>query len=178
LLETAPLLAEELLEVLLLLGQDLLLTSYIFGAAGGLTLALLQQVVLAIELGLLVLDAPFLALDFLAAAAGFDLPLLAQLDQLFLAGEDCGLARAFRLALCVTQDLLCGLFRRRLGVLLTPQLNATAAFGANYKKNRTGNYKQTYASCGQQSCVRHIPDLCWARGQNHRRPLSRCKVVA
>ena len=44
-------------------------------------------------------DAALVALDFLAAAADLDLPRLAQLDQLFLAGDDRALAQRFRLAL-------------------------------------------------------------------------------
>ena len=93
-------------------------------------------------------DPSFLALDFFAAASGLLLPLFTELDQLFLSAEDCRFAKAFCLALGFADDSFRGFFSCRLSSLLATHLGVSAELSADYKKNRTGNNKQKYASCG------------------------------
>jgi hypothetical protein len=148
LLEAPPLVGEELLELLLFLGDCFLLSSDRFGAFGGLALPLLEQIVLAVQLTFFVLDAPLFALDLFSPTAGFDFPLFAKLDQLFLARQDGGLAEAFRLSIRLAEDFLRRFFRGCLSCLLPPELDTFSALSPNNKKNRTGNNKQKYASYG------------------------------
>ena len=102
-------------------------------------LALFEEVVLAIELALALVGSPLLALNFLAASPGLDFPIFAQLDQLFLAAEHSSLPQTFRFSLGLAENFLCRLFCRRLGCLLTSELDVAAALTADDKKNRTGN---------------------------------------
>ena len=85
LLEAASFFAEEFFKLLLSLGEVAFDGGDCFGAAVGVSLTLLEKIVLAIQLAFAIVDAPLLALDFLSPAADLELPLFTELDQLFLA---------------------------------------------------------------------------------------------
>ena len=87
--------------------------------AVGVALALLEQIVLAVQLALALVDSSFLALNLFAAAAGLDLPLFTQLDQLFFPAQDSCLAQTLRFAVRLANDSLRAFFRGRLSRLLT-----------------------------------------------------------
>src|SRR6202011_6035226 len=108
--QPSPLIAEQLVELLLAVPHGFFAVGERLNAFRRLAFALLQQVVLAIELALVVVDPALLALDLLAAAADLDFPFLAEPHQLFLAAEDGGLTQAFRFALRFADDSLGGLF--------------------------------------------------------------------
>src|SRR5258705_2900302 len=114
LLDPAPLFAQQLLELLLALAEGLFAAGKTFGAAGGLALPLLQQVVFAIELTFAVGDAALFPFDFFTAAAELNFPLLTKSNELFLPGQDRGLAQALRFALGFPNDPLGGLFGCRV----------------------------------------------------------------
>jgi hypothetical protein len=148
LLESAALLAEELLQLLLPLDYRLFAARDGLHATGVLALTLLEQIVLAIELAFAVLDAALLALDFFAAAPDLDLPVLAELHQLFLAAQDRGLAQTLRLSLGVAEDAPGGFIGGGFRLLLPFQLGAGSEPPSDIEKNRAGNNKQKDASCG------------------------------
>ena len=114
LLEAAALVADQLLELLLAIGDRLLAAAEVARALAELLVALLEQLELAVE-HVLALDEPALfALDLFAASAHFALEVLAELDQLFLAGDDRALPEVLRLALGVADDSLGGFLGGRL----------------------------------------------------------------
>jgi len=106
LLEPAALFAKELVELLLALGQGQLTSAQSLGTPRCVALALLQQVVFAIELSFAVDDSTLLSLYLFASAANFDFPFLTKSDELFLATEDRRLAEALRFALGIPNDSL------------------------------------------------------------------------
>jgi hypothetical protein len=106
LFQSAALLAKELFQLLLALGQRLFAAAKGLGAASGVTLSLLEQVVFTIELAFAVRDAALFALDLFASSANFDLPFFAKSDQFFLTAEDSCLAQALGLALRFSDDPL------------------------------------------------------------------------
>src|SRR5213075_2379131 len=110
----------------LALSEGFLATGKAIDSVRSFALALLDQVVFAIELTFPFFDPSFLALDFFAPAADFDFPLLAKLHQLFFAGEDGRFAQAFCLALSFIDDSLGCLFGSRARLLLAPELGAPA----------------------------------------------------
>jgi len=118
-------------KLLLALANGLFPSAEVFHAAGGFTLAPLEELVLAVEQALAVADASLLALNLLAPSANLDLPLFSKSDQLLLAGEDSGLAEAFRLSLGVREDSLAGLFGRVAGLLLAADLPTPTQFSAD-----------------------------------------------
>jgi hypothetical protein len=148
LLEAAALFTEKTVELLLALAECLFAAHEAFGAAGGLTLALLEEIVFAIELSFAVGDAALLAFYLFTAAAELDFPFFTKSNQLFLSAEDGDLAEAFGFALRFPDDSLGCLFGCRVGLLLAAQLSAPSKPSADKEKNRAGNYEQNYAGCG------------------------------
>jgi hypothetical protein len=130
----------------------------------GLALALLEQVIFAIELSFAVDDAALFLLDLFASAADFDFPFFAKSYQLFFSAKDRRFAEALGLAIGFTNNALRCLFSGCVGLLLPAELGAFADPSADIQKNRAGNYEQNYAGCGEPRRVRHIY-LCWARGK-------------
>jgi hypothetical protein len=104
--ESPTLIGDELVQLRLAFGDRLLLPPEVAGAPPEVAFALIEQVDLLLELRLAIVDATLLALHFLATMARFDFPRLAQLDQLFLTGEDRALARRLGFTLGVADDAL------------------------------------------------------------------------
>ena len=65
--------------------KSFLPAAHVCGAIGCLFLALLEQIVFAVEEIVALLDAALFRFDLFAPLAGFELPILAQTDELFLA---------------------------------------------------------------------------------------------
>ena len=107
---------------------------------------------------LALLDAPLFALDFLAPAARLDLPVLAELDQLFLAGDHRALSQRFGFALGFADDALGGLLGRGLRERLRCALCGAASAAAEKEKGCGGDDDQ-YAKRGTQCRSIHV-DLC------------------
>ena len=139
-------------------GYALFLSTQLAPAAADLLLALLEDVELAIERGLAVLDPFLFALDLFATATGFDLPVLAELDQLFLAGNQRALSERFRLTLGLTDDALSSLFGGGLREEL-PLTFSVAAGAPAKKEKRCGGENDQYAERSTQCCRVHV-DLC------------------
>ena len=148
LLQAPFLFAEEFLELLLALSEGFFAVSETLDTSRRLALSLLEKIILAIELALAVLYLALFALDFFATAPDLDLPFLTELHQLFFAAEDGCLAQAFRFALCFANDSRGCLIGSGVGLLLPPDLSASAQSSAGIEKNRAGDNKQKYASCG------------------------------
>ena len=104
LLEAAALLGDQLLELLLAVGDGLLAAAEVARAAPELLVALLEQLELAVERRLALLDPALVALDLLAALV----PLLFATPRgggsLLLAGDDGGLAEGLRFAAGFLED--------------------------------------------------------------------------
>src|SRR5688572_13983097 len=140
LLQLSPLIADELLELLLAGHHDLFLPSELAGALADFLVALLEHVELAIEHAVALLDPFLLALDLFPAAARFHLPRFAELDQLFLARDDSTLPEILGFALGLAQDplrrLVSGRFRKRLvaplGALTCPPAKKEESHGGEY----------------------------------------------
>jgi hypothetical protein len=115
LLETSTLLGDEFVELAFPLRHDLLASPEIAAAAAELLLALIEDIVLAIETGFALLHSPLGALELFAALAGVDLPGLAQFDRLFLAGDDRRFSQGVGFASRFIGDTRCRFFGRRLG---------------------------------------------------------------
>ena len=139
-LETAALLGEQTVGLLLALGERLVTLGQLVVAARAVAFALLEDVVLAVENPFAVADLPLFLLNFFAAPASFGFPGLAELDELFFSGEKGGLAEALGLALRIGRDpprsFLGGGFAALLALYLTPRAESQSQI----KKNRAGNY--------------------------------------
>ena len=127
LLEPAALVADELLELLLALGDRLFAATEVAGAPAELFVALLEHLELAVEHGFPLGDAPLFPFDFLAPTADLLLEVLAQSDQLFFPGDDGGLAKVVRFSLGVSDDSLRGFLGGGFGGGLTFALGAAAS---------------------------------------------------
>jgi len=119
-------------------------------------LALLQEVVLPVELSFAIGHPSLFALHLLTPPADLELPFLAQSNELFLAAEDGGLAEAIRFALRFAHDSFGCFFGCRAGLLLAAELGAPSNPSADKEKNRAGKYEQKYAGCGYPRRVRHM----------------------
>src|SRR5512147_3174708 len=86
--EPTLLLANEPFELLLALGHCLFLATELARASADILLALLEHIEFPVERRLAILDPLLLSLDFLATPACFDFPVLAEPDELFLAGDE------------------------------------------------------------------------------------------
>ncbi len=124
LLEPASLLAEHALELERALVHRLFLAAELAPATADLLVALLQDVELAVEVALPLLHAPLGALELLAPLGGFGLPLLAQLDRLFLPGDHGRLAQRVRLSPRVVDDAVRRLFGGGLRIRVRLTLRA------------------------------------------------------
>jgi hypothetical protein len=148
LLESATLFTQQTVELLLALAEGLFAARKAFGAAVGLALALLDEIVFAIELTFTVRDATLFPLYLFAATAELDFPFFTKSNELFLSTEDGGFAEALGLALGFPDDSPGCLFGCRVGLLLAAELSAPSKPSADKEKNRAGNYEQNYAGCG------------------------------
>jgi len=148
LLQAPALLAKELVEFLLALGESELARADGVGAARSIALALLQHFVLAVEKAFPIGNSALFLLDLFAPASDLDFPLLTKSNQLFFSSEHGGLARAFSVALCIADYSFGCFFGRGVGLLLPAELGAPSDPSADKKKNRAGKYEQKYAGCG------------------------------
>jgi hypothetical protein len=157
-LETATLLPHQLVELLLSLGDRFLLPTQLAGAAANVLLPLFEDVEFAVEHRLAILNALLFALDFLTSPARFDLPVLAELDQLFLPRDQRALAEGFRFALGLTDDALRRLFGRRLRQRLGLPFGNPATAPAKKEKGHGGDDKQ-YAKRSTQCRSIHVVSM-------------------
>ena len=113
--EAAAFVTDHLVELGLFVGNRLLLAAEFARPAAQVLVALFEDLELAVEGGLLFDDAALLGPDLFAAAASLGLPVFAEPDQLFLAGEDGGLAQCIRLPRRLGGQFLRGLLGRLAG---------------------------------------------------------------
>src|ERR1043166_9364284 len=88
LFQTAAFVADQLVELDLAGGHRVFAVAAVARALAQVPVALLEQLVLAVEDGFALRKAALLALDLFAPAANLGLEVLAELDQLLIAGHD------------------------------------------------------------------------------------------
>jgi hypothetical protein len=130
LLQPATLLTDELVQLLLTLGDGLLAPPHLARAAANVLVARLQRVRATLQRALALGDAALLDGELLAPAPRLDLPRLADLDQLFLPGQHRALPHRLGLALGVLPDARRDLVRsglrglQSLLLVLAPRLTS------------------------------------------------------
>src|SRR5436190_2774602 len=141
LFQSLALVRDELLELVLAFIELLLAPPELTGAAAQLLVALIEDVEFAIERTLPVDDSLLLAFHFRPPAAHFDLELLAQLDQLFLAGDHRALSQRFGFPLGLADDALRRLLGARSRGCLSLPLRGHAQPPPYKEKSRRGDYE-------------------------------------
>jgi hypothetical protein len=164
LLEPPPLFGDEIRELLLPLDDGLLATAEFARPAAQLSVALLEDVRLAIEHRLALVDPALFAFDLFAPAAYLRLEFLAQSDELFLTGNDRALSQILGFALAFRDDPLRRFLSGRLRGGKSLYLSRSADASPEKEESRRGDNKG--AKRGSENFI-HM-DLCstaeWAAG--------------